>query len=262
MKKSNLGYVLVLIAALMWGSIGIFVKGISALGVSSQSMAAFRLLSGAVLMAPVLAFMGCQGGDREGKASGPPALFKASPKELVPCALLGIIGLATANTLYYECMGEVGMSTASVLLYTSPVFGVMLGRVLYREDVTPNKLVAIAFNIGGCVLAVTNGDLSGFHFSVWGVTSGVIAGFCGASLAVFSRIATKTVHPLAVTFWGLFLAVRLWRLSRLRGQMSPRQCRHSCCCCSLVLDSSPQPWPMSYICRVCPWGSRRRKFPS
>ena len=204
MKKSNLGYVLVLIAALMWGSIGIFVKGISALGVSSQSMAAFRLLSGAVLMAPVLAFMGCQGGDREGKASGPLALFKASPKELVPCALLGIIGLATANTLYYECMGEVGMSTASVLLYTSPVFGVMLGRVLYREDVTPNKLVAIAFNIGGCVLAVTNGDLSGFHFSVWGVTSGVIAGFCGASLAVFSRIATKTVHPLAVTFGACF----------------------------------------------------------
>lgn len=30
LKKSNLGYVLVLIAALMWGSIGIFVKGISA----------------------------------------------------------------------------------------------------------------------------------------------------------------------------------------------------------------------------------------
>ncbi len=25
---------------------------------------------------------------------------------------------------------------------------------------------------------------------------------CGALLAVFSRIATKTVHPLAVTFWG------------------------------------------------------------
>ncbi len=45
------------------------------------------------------------------------ALFKASPKELVPCALVGIVGLAVANTCYYECMGEVGMSTASVLLY-------------------------------------------------------------------------------------------------------------------------------------------------
>ncbi len=148
-------------------------------------------------------FMGCRPGEGSTVAQGPLALFKASPKELVPCALVGIVGLAAANTCYYECMGEVGMSTASVLLYTSPVFGVMLGRVLYREDVTPNKLVAIVFNIVGCVLAVTNGDLSGFHFSVWGVTSGVIAGLCGASLAVFSRIATKTVHPLAVTFWGL-----------------------------------------------------------
>lgn len=202
LKKSNLGYVLVLIAALMWGSIGIFVNGIAAMGVSSQSMAAFRLLVGALILAPVLMFMGCRPGEGSTVAQGPLALFKASPKELVPCALVGIVGLAAANTCYYECMREVGMSTASVLLYTSPVFGVALGRVLYREDVTPNKLVAIVFNIVGCVLAVTNGDLSGFHFSVWGVTSGVIAGLCGASLAVFSRIATKTVHPLAVTFWG------------------------------------------------------------
>ena len=202
MKKSNLGYVLVLIAALMWGSIGIFVNGIAAMGVSSQSMAAFRLLVGALILAPVLMFMGCRPGEGSTVAQDPLTLFKASPKELVPCALVGIVGLAAANTCYYECMREVGMSTASVLLYTSPVFGVMLGRVLYREDVTPNKLVAIVFNIVGCVLAVTNGDLSGFHFSVWGVTSGVIAGLCGASLAVFSRIATKTVHPLAVTFWG------------------------------------------------------------
>ena len=202
MKRSNLGYALVLIAALMWGSIGIFVNGISAMGVSSQSMAAFRLLVGALILAPVLMFMGCRPGEGSTVVQGPLTLFKASPKELVSCALVGIVGLAAANTCYYECMREVGMSTASVLLYTSPVFGVALGRVLYREDVTLNKLVAIVFNIVGCVLAVTNGDLSGFHFSVWGVTSGVIAGLCGASLAVFSRIATKTVHPLAVTFWG------------------------------------------------------------
>ena len=220
MKKSNLGYVLVLIAALMWGSIGIFVNGISAMGVTSQSMAAFRLLVGALILAPVLMFMGCRPGEGSTVAQGPLALFKASPKELVSCALVGIVGLAAANTCYYECMGEVGMSTASVLLYTSPVFGVVLGRVLYREDVTPNKLVAIAFNIGGCVLAVTNGDLSGFHFSVWGVTSGVIAGFCGASLAVFSRIATKTVHPLAVTFWGLVFGGAV--MADVAAAMSPQ----------------------------------------
>lgn len=227
LKKSNLGYALVLIAALMWGTIGIFVNGISAMGVSSQSMAAFRLLVGALILEPVLLFMGCRSGEGSTVAQGPLALFKASPKELVPCALVGIVGLAVANTCYYECMGEVGMSTASVLLYTSSVFGVMLGRVLYREDVTPNKLVAIVFNIVGCVLAVTNGDLSGFHFSAWGVASGVIAGLCGALLAVFSRMATKTLHPLAVTFWGFvfggcFMAVLSAPWSDMASAMSPQ----------------------------------------
>ena len=141
LKRSNLGYVLVLIAALMWGSIGIFVNGISAMGVSSQSMAAFRLLVGALILAPVLMFMGCRPDEGSTVAQGPLALFKASPKELVSCALVGIVGLAAANTCYYECMGEVGMSTASVLLYTSPVFGVALGRVLYREDVMPHTRI-------------------------------------------------------------------------------------------------------------------------
>ena len=62
LKRSNLGYVLVLIAALMWGTIGIYVNGISAMGITSQSMAAFRLLVGALILAPVLAFMGCRPG--------------------------------------------------------------------------------------------------------------------------------------------------------------------------------------------------------
>ena len=35
LKRSNLGYVLVLIAALMWGTIGIYVNGISAMGIAS-----------------------------------------------------------------------------------------------------------------------------------------------------------------------------------------------------------------------------------
>lgn len=227
LKKSNLGYVLVLIAALMWGTIGIYVNGISAMGISSQSMVAFRLLVGALILAPVLAFMGCRPGEESAAAPGPLALFKASPKELIPCALVGIIGLATANTLYYECMREVGMSTASVLLYTSPVFGCILGRMLYKERITSVKLVAIACNILGCVLAVTNGDLSGFHFSAWGVASGVIAGLCGALLAVFSRMATKTLHPLAVTFWGFvfggcFMAALSAPWSDVAAAMSPQ----------------------------------------
>lgn len=201
--KANRGYAMVLCAALMWGSIGIFVNGLSAMGLSSVSIAGLRLLSGALLLMPVLMVMGARGvrtpaGERRSAFS----LFKATPRTLLASFLVGVVGLASANLSYYISMGEVGMSTASVLLYTSPVFGVMLGKILYREPITGGKLFSVLLNITGCVLAVTNGDLTEVSFSVLGVGTGILAGFLGALLAVFSKIATERMHPLAVTFYG------------------------------------------------------------
>ena len=108
------GYALVLIAALMWGCIGIFVNNLTALGLSSVSIAALRLLFGAAMLAPVLAAMGARGsGVPAGERPSALALFHVPPSSLVPCALVGIVGLAFANLGYYISMGEVGMSTAS-----------------------------------------------------------------------------------------------------------------------------------------------------
>lgn len=225
--KANRGYALVLIAALMWGSIGIFVNGLSALGLSSVSITALRLLAGAVLLAPVLMVMGLRGvGTPAGQKRSAWSLFRLTPRTFCSCVLVGLIGLAGSNLLYYISMGEVGMSTASVLLYTSPVFGVVLGRALYGERVNANKAIAVAVNIAGCVLAVTNGDLAAMTFSAFGVGAGVMAGLGGALLAVFSRSATSKMHPLAVTFYGFVfggtaMAVIAFPWTDVAAAMSP-----------------------------------------
>lgn len=201
--QAKKGYAMVLVAALMWGSIGIFVKSLSALGLTSASIAALRLLMGAALLAPVLVVMGVRGvRTPAGEKRSAFSLFRATPGTLFACALVGILGLAFANLGYYISMGEVGMSTASVLLYTSPIFGVVFGRVLYGECVTGGKLLSVALNITGCLLAVTSGNFAGMQFSLLGVGAGVFAGLMGALLAVFSKVATEKMHPLAVTFYG------------------------------------------------------------
>ena len=199
---SNTGYLMVLLAALLWGTCGIFVNGLSGLGMSSATIAAFRLLCGALLLVPVLAVMGVKGRSGLPGAKGVLALFKVSPRQLILCVLMGTVGLAVSNCLYYESMREVGMATASVLLYTSPIFGCLLGRILYGEPVTRLKLTALAINVCGCVLTVTQGDFASFSFSPWGVASGVLAGLGGALLAVFSKMATERTHPLTVTLYG------------------------------------------------------------
>ncbi len=245
-QGAGMGYAMVFVAALMWGTIGIFVKGISGAGVTSQTMAAVRLLTGAVVLAPVLVFMGCRGAGCGDAKPGPLALFRADARSLACCALVGIPGLVISNTCYYESMDAVGMSTASVLLYTSPVFGCILGRLLYREGVTPNKLAAIACNIVGCVLTVTDGDLAGFHFSAYGIGIGVLAGFLGATLAVFSRMATARMHPLAVTFWGFvfgggFMAAVTAPWTDLTAVLSPQLI-------GLFVGFGLIPTALAYIC--------------
>ena len=188
--SKKLSTAFLVLAGALWGCLSIFVSALSDYGFDSKEIGFIRISLCTLMLLVIILIR-----DR--------SLLRVQLRDMWMFVGTGIISVTLFSYCYFTTVINVEAGIAASLLYTSPVFGVMLGRVLYREDVTPNKLVAIAFNIGGCVLAVTNGDLSGFHFSVWGVTSGVIAGFCGASLAVFSRIATKTVHPLAVTFWGL-----------------------------------------------------------
>ncbi len=57
--------------------------------------------------------------------------------------------------------------------------------------------------------------------------SNVTASGCSVLLAVFSRMATKTLHPLAVTFWGFvfggcFMAVLSAPWSDVAAAMSPQ----------------------------------------
>lgn len=194
---ANKGYLMVLAAALMWGCIGIFVNELSAAGMTSVSIAALRLLAGAVCMVPVLLVRGARG-----PKGDPLAAFRIDGKSLACCALVGVFGLACANCAYYESMRCVGMSTASVLLYTSPVFGCLLGRVLFRERIVANKVGAVMFNVAGCVFVATEGDLSRLGFNAYGIAVGVVAGLLGALLAVFSKMATERADSLAVTLYG------------------------------------------------------------
>lgn len=198
------GYAMVFAAACLWGAIGIFVNAATAMGLASQSTAALRLLFGAIVLAPILILRRGRGSSAhgQGQSAAISSAFHLGKKAFVPTALVGTVGLALANFLYYESIGSVGISTASVLLYTSPIFATALGRVLYKEEICAQKLVAVGMNFTGCILTVTNGGFLAFEFSWYGVLAGVGAALGGALLAIFSSKASAEEDPLAVTFWA------------------------------------------------------------
>lgn len=191
---------MVLMAGITWGSIGLFVHILSMQGAYSSTIAFLRLFSGCLLLVSVIFFVS--------KGS----LFHIDRKALLICMVLGVFCQGIFNFSYNESIASVGIATAAVMLYTSPIFVFIMSRIFYKEKIGKLKLAALAINIAGCALTVTSGDFTAIHFSVYGVFTGIMAGFLYASMTIISKTAIKECHPLTIMFYSfmfgsIFLAI-------------------------------------------------------
>lgn len=196
------GYFLVLLGALLWGSVGVFSRALGQMGLTAMEIAALRMLIASVFLVPILFAMGMGKRFEEGAGSNSLRFFRISRRGLFWSALVGFFGLALASATYYAAIEHIGMSTSSVLMCTSPMFGVVLGRLLYGEGITSQKIISLVFNVMGCAFAVTGGVFEIGSISPIGVGMGICSGLMGCLLTMFSKAATRYAHPLTVVFYG------------------------------------------------------------
>lgn len=196
------GYYLVLLGALLWGSVGVFSRTLGQMGLTAMEVAALRMFVASIFLVPILLAMAAGKDFEKAGRRGLLRFFLITPRGLFWSALVGVFGLALSSATYYISIEHIGMSTSSVLMCTSPMFGIVLGRILYGEGITNQKIVSLFFNVAGCTLAVTGGALEIESISPIGVGMGVCSGLMGCLLTMFSKAATRYAQPLAVVFYG------------------------------------------------------------
>ena len=202
--EQNRGYLLILAAGALWGTIGFFATLLANLGMKAGPVAFFRVLSSTVMLALALLI--------KGKGI---SLFRISRRGLLSCMLIGVVSQAFYNVCYMNTIEQNGMATAAVFLYTSPVYVALLSRLFFREPLTVNKILAIVMNIVGCVLTVTGGVFSEMRISPFGLVMGLLAGFTYALLPILSRTGASEENPYTAAFYGqLFGALMLFFLIR------------------------------------------------
>ena len=204
MNDQNKGYLMVLAAGSLWGTIGLFATLLSNMGMSAGPVAFFRVLSASIMLALILLVKG------RGVS-----LFRVSRRGLISCMLVGFISQALYNVCYMNTIEQGGMATAAVFLYTSPVYVALISRVFFHEPLTRNKIIAIIINIAGCILTVTGGDFSDMKISGFGIIMGIMAGFTYALLPILSRTGADDEDPFSAAFYGqAFGALLLFFLIR------------------------------------------------
>ena len=185
MKK--LAPMFVLSAGTLWGLMGIFVRKLSTYGFSSLQIACLRILFGAALF---LVITGCY--RRE--------LLKIRLRDVGLFLGMGLLSLLLFTVCYFTTINLASLSVAAILLYTSPIWVMLLSALCFREKITGRKLLCAAMAFGGCVLVSGMGSAASLSPAV--IVTGLLSAVGYGLYSIFGTFALRKYQPLTVTTYA------------------------------------------------------------
>lgn len=183
----------IMAAASLWGFIGLFSYILMFYGFSPVQVIAVRTIAGALFMTAFLLMRS-------------PALLKINPRDIWMFIGTGIISVVLFNLFYLTTFTLSSLSVAVMLLYTAPVFVMLLSLLLFKERLTFSKILALCSTISGCLF------LSGMLTGSWqcppeAFFTGILSGFGYALYSIFSKYALVKYNSATISVWTF-----LWRL--------------------------------------------------
>ena len=193
------GIAFVLLAGLLWGAMGVYVKFFTAEGLSATDTALVRIGSASILMGIYILFK-----DK--------SLFKIKLRHLWCFFGSGVCSLMFFSLCYFETILRSSMSVAAVLLYLAPIFVMLMSRLFFKAPITPCKILAIIFSVVGCALVAGIAG-SGSTITVTAFLYGLGSAVGYALYSIFSKFAlirgyssyTITFYTFLFAFAGLLL---------------------------------------------------------
>lgn len=192
--KGYISPILVFLAAVFWGISGFFVRELGSLGFSTFEIVFLRMLIACIFITTLFAII---------KKDA----FKIKLKDLWCFFGTGAVGSLGCSLCYFTTMKNASLSTACILMYTSPIFVVTLSFFLFKERLTFLKVGGLILAFIGCILC--SYEKGGFVLSLPTFIVGVGSGLCYGSYSIFSRYAINKGYStdtiLIYTFIFAFL---------------------------------------------------------
>lgn len=201
MEDKNLetkGYLMIMFAAICWGLLGTFTKLLNGFHYDAMSISAYRPTI-ALIFYVILTLI------------QKPSDFKTDLRGLV---LFCIFGLVAYNGLFIgfsHAVAHTTLATAVVLLYTAPIFIIILSHFLLGEAFTREKLMALFATALGCFLVVEGYKPGVLQVNMVGILWGLLSAVGFATQNVLGKIILKDYsHRTLLVYGFLFSALFLW----------------------------------------------------
>ena len=189
-------------AGTLWGLIGLFVNLLATKGFAPLQITTLRVTIALLFTALIIWRTDIR-------------QFFIRPKDWWMFFGNGVIGLVFFNWCYFNAIAGGSLAVAALLLYTAPVFVMLMSVILFHEKLTKEKIIALILTfIGcGCITGAFAGNLS---VSRETFLYGLASGFGYALYSIFGKPATRKYSALTVSLWCfIFAAVFTLPLSGL-----------------------------------------------
>lgn len=191
------GFILVIIAALFWGYLGVPTKNLYDFNFDSFSVCFFR-----TSIAGIFYFLYCFKKDY--------MLLKVDKKGLLFFILYGAIGFATTFICYNVSVNYTSIAIGTMFMFTSQIWVVILSYFIFKEKFTARKIIAILLTLTGCFMMCEVYNPKNLNLNLQGVILGLISGITFALQIIFAKISSKkynqnTLLAYSFIFASLFL---------------------------------------------------------
>jgi len=192
--KPWIGTMQIVLAAICWGTLGIFSTYLSQVGFSSWQITILRIVTAAIIGIVMLPKIWID-------------LTKLSLNQWVGLGLQSLIGVLGMTVCYLFAVLHVGAGTAVALLYTAPIFSLVFSHLLLDERITYKAALLSVIAVIGVGMTTMGSGTEG----VWGIAIGLLSGVCYSLYGVLGKRAMhhKQSAPLVFFTSILFSAIVL-----------------------------------------------------
>lgn len=182
-------------AGILWGTMGIFVRNLNKGGLETMEIVFLRALVTSILLGVYLLIF-----DR--------SKFKIKLKDLWCFIGTGILSIVFFNYCYFKTIQMTSMSVAAVLLYTSPVFVMVLSRLFFKEAMSSKAVLVLIMTFAGCLLVTGVLFDTETKLTTAGILVGLGAGLGYALYSIFSRFSLdRGYDSMTITFYTFLIGI-------------------------------------------------------
>ncbi|WP_027623344.1 DMT family transporter [Clostridium lundense] len=187
------GFILVIVAALFWGYMGVPTKNLGDYSFDPCSVSFFR-----TSIAGIFYFLYCFIKDR--------TLLKTDKKGILFFIFYGVIAFGATFISYNVAVNYISIALGTMFMFTSQIWVIILSYFIFKEEFTVKKIVSILLTLTGCFMMCKIYDLNNISLNPKGIIYGLLSGFTFALQIIFAKINSNKYNQNTLLAYSFIFA--------------------------------------------------------